>query len=385
MVRILFLILAGFCTSCMPSTLAPPLVYSDHEPMVFMEETVLEVAVLPNDLVLLDVSRWGRPESQRTPQDRLLENIDQMIERERQSTDGDAAWREAELSSLKGDVITGIAYSDALDRLAEVVLKSEETAQEGAYQRLLVMRGIDDPREKKEAILNYYITHYGQELYPAKDLERDILEDAPAVHRMVNELCDMIDKEAWQQGFKTLLHSFVMKNLVLRPALDAEVDGAFLGVGDLTGYCQPERDEFTGKFFHSAHFTAQLVPLRRMAGVIDALHDDLTMAGMGSRAYVTLLEPEGFQAPLPVLIVQHQKGLAPGFVRVVGSGVITQIFGNQGQLEILESTREVFEGDHFFIVQVHGRLVQDEDMKAPFAPGVWRGMPTETVRPAMGD
>lgn len=212
----------------------------------------------------------------------------------------------------------------------------------------------------------------------------DRLDDnAAVVQGLVEDVCDMIAEEAWRLSSRSILHQFVMKRVVLRPADQFNHD-AFLYYGrQLSGYCQPTYDIFSGNFLHKVHFSADLAPLRRLSGVITVLHDDQTMAGMGSRAYVSLLEPEGLRAPLPVLIVQHQKGLAPEFVKVVGSGLITQLFGSQGQLEVLESTREISAGDHFFVVQVQGRYIQDEHLDAPYAPGVWRGLPTETVRPAV--
>lgn len=360
------------------------LAFAGHEVTAMSESAIIQVAVMPNDLQFIDLSRWDRPESQRTPQDRLMENIDQLIERERRERPGvEASRQEVELLRLKGDVITGIAQSDALERLADVLLEMERTAQEGAYQRDLLRMQVDDPREKREAIINYYAMLISQDQDFSLDRPSpEAVDDAAFMNRMVTKLCDQIEEEAWKQASKTLLHRYVMQNMVLQPSLMGVADEYVFEHGQISGYCQPMRDEFTGQFTHDIHFQASLSPLRRFAGRIDILHDDFTMAGMGSRAYVTLLEPEGFQAPLPVLIVQRQKGLAPGFVRVVGSGFITQLFGNQGQMEILESTREIVAGDHFFVVQFQGSLIQDEREDAAYAPGVWRGMPTETVQPS---
>lgn len=359
------------------------MLFSDQMPVPLSEEAVMEVAVLPSDLVFLDVTRWGRPESQLNYQDRLMENIDQLIELERRERSGaEASRQEVELLRLKGDVTTGIAQSDALERLADVFLEMEKTAQEGAFQRELLRMQVDDPREQREAIINYYkmLMSQDQDLNGGMARSQDV-DDTAAVYRMITELCEQIEEEAWKQASKTLLHRYVMKNMVLQPSRMDVAEESILERGSLSGYCQPIRDEFTGQFTHDVYFQALLIPLRRFAGQIDILHDDFTMAGAGSRAYVSLLEPEGLQAPLPVLIVQPQAGLAPGLVRVVGSGFITQLFGNQGQMEILGSTREIVAGDMFFIVRLQGQLIQGEGDEANFTPGVWRGVSSETIQP----
>jgi hypothetical protein len=219
-----------------------------------------------------------------------------------------------------------------------------------------------------------------------QDKEPAGIADSAAVYRLVKELCDKIEQEAWQQASGDLLQGFVREGRVLQPADHSAQVEIFHEGSQVTGYCQPLWDELSGKFTHDVRFAATLLPLRRFAGVIDILHDGYTMAGMGSRAYVTLMDPTGLFAPLPVLIVQQQEGLLPGFVTVIGSGVITQLFGAQGQMEILESTKEIVAGDMFFVLQVKGRLVQDRDQAAPraapYSPGMWRGIPAVTVRPA---
>ncbi len=382
--KILWICVLGcILSSCAPQQMKMDLIFADQEAMPMIEESMVEVAVLPRDLVFLDLSRWGKPESQLLPRDRLMDNIDQLIERERRERTGDeASEREAELLRLKGAVTTGLSQSDAAERFADVFLEMEETAQEGATQRELLRQRMDDPREGKEAILNYYIMQLLQAQPGAvDDGQVDVGDDSQAVLRLVEELCDKIEEEAWRQAFKNLLHGFVMQNIVLQPASRFEHGEIFHEGSQLTGYCQPVRDDFSGKFLHNVQFEALLLPLQRFVGVIDILHDDQTMGGMGSRAYVTLTDPTQLQAPLPAVIVQHQKGLKPGFVKVVGSGVITQIFGAQGQMDILESTKEIVAGDMFFVLQVRGRLIQDKGSEAPYSPGIWRGMPVETVRP----
>ncbi len=411
----LTLLSAVMFASCAPQKARMDMIFTDQETVPMVEESVVKVAVLPNNLAFLDLSRWGKPESQLSPQDRLMRDIEQLIELERRERFGDQpSSREAQLLGLKGAITTGLAHSEALEKFAAILLEMEETAaksrampesvlpaqadsqrfqavekgapfvckgdmtfyndrleqtaQEGACQRQLLEMQVGDPRERrerKEAILSYYA----------------IMDDPLAVYRLVEELCDKIEQEAWRKAFKSLLRDFMMKSLVLQPSDRSDQEGIFHAGSQLTGYCQPLRDEFSGKFTHDVRFEATLLPLRRFAGVIDVLHDDYTMAGMGSRVYVSLTDPTDLSAPLPVLIVQWQEGLKPGFVKVVGSGVITQIFGSQGQMEILESTKEIVAGDMFFVLQAKGRLVQDRSMKAPYSPGMWRGIPAVTVRP----
>jgi hypothetical protein len=214
----------------------------------------------------------------------------------------------------------------------------------------------------------------------------DTVGDPAAVYRLVEELCDKIEQEAWKQASGDLLQGFVREGRVLQPAERSAQVEIFHEGSRLTGYCQPLWDELSGKFTHDVRFAATLLPLRRFTGEIDMLHDGYTMAGMGSRAYVTLTDPTGLSAPLPALIVQPQEGLLHGLVTVIGSGVITQIFGAQGQMEILESTKEIVAGDMFFVLQVQGQFVQERGLAAPraapYSPGMWRGLPAVIVHPA---
>lgn len=198
----------------------------------------------------------------------------------------------------------------------------------------------------------------------------------------LHAVCDGLEGEAWLEVHAGLMQGFVRERVVLQPAEGlGRVQDFSQESGRITGYCQPVRDEFSGQFLHKVAFEAKLVPVRRFVGVINALQDGQTMAGMGSWVYVTLMDPEGMQAPLPVVVVQHQEGLDPRYVRVVGSGVIFQLFGSQGQMAILESAREIVAGDSFFALQVRGRFIQDAQNGDPFAPGVWRGIPSVSVQP----
>lgn len=379
------LLSAFMFASCAPQQARMDMIFSDKEAVPMVEEFVVEVAVLPNDMLSLDLSGWGKPETRLSPQDRLMRDIDQLIEIERRECAAEqSSAREARLLKLKEGLSAGIAYSDAVKRLVDLVLEMLRNGEEGACQRGMLGLQTEDPQKVEKAIVDYYSGYFVQVQGSGGDVERrDLADDSLAVSRLIEELCDKIEQEAWRPAFKSLLQGFVRKSMVLQPSDHSADQGEIFHEGSqLTGYCQPFWDEFSGKFTHDVRFEATLLPLRRFAGVIDVLQDNYTMAGMGSRAYVTLADSTDLSAPLPALIVQWQGGLKPGFVKVVGSGVITQIFGSQGQMEILESTKEIVAGDMFFVLQVRGRLVEDRGMEASYSPGMWRGIPAVTVRPA---
>lgn len=185
-------------------------------------------------------------------------------------------------------------------------------------------------------------------------------------------ICLWLHDQAWSQGTEELLHLFVSSEPLVRP-----VQGAGSMVSEVAGekplLCDPWQDQVTGTVSQTALMKASLIPERRFAGVILALQDNQTMGGMLSSAYVSLMEPATAPMPIPVLIVQQSSGLEQGMMQVVGSGLITQLTDSMadsmGQMLILESTREILPGDHFFQLQVQAVTVPMSDSSLPLGLG----------------
>lgn len=199
------------------------------------------------------------------------------------------------------------------------------------------------------------------------------------------DVCLWLHDQAWSQGTEELLHLFVSSKPLVRFA-----QGAGSMVSEVAGekplLCDPWQDEVTGTVSQRILMTGSFIPERRFAGVILALQDNQTMGGMLSSAYVSLLEPTTVPVPIPVLIVQQSSGLEQGMMQVVGSGLITQRMDSMGQMLIVESTREILPGDHFFQLHLQAVAVPMSDSSLPLGLGDEdEVVETEIVEPVVED
>lgn len=184
-----------------------------------------------------------------------------------------------------------------------------------------------------------------------------------------DRICKRLNEMARDDGLGELLHAYVNQALLLRPGQAPDDFAANTADFRQSGICDPWLDDVTGMISQTVLYRSTLMPVRSLGGVIDSLQDNQTMGGMLSRAYVTLWGPPFGEEPIPVLIVQESSGLEHGLVQVVGSGLITQHAHNVGQMQILESTREILPGDLFFQLQVQAQVLPMAGNLLPLGPG----------------
>jgi hypothetical protein len=197
------------------------------------------------------------------------------------------------------------------------------------------------------------------------------------------EICTQLQDQAWEQGLEKLLHVYVNQAMLVRPGVDRHppgpVDPELSGDPavppglEQTTTCAPWQDLVTGLIAQKMRFSTTLRPVERFSGTIDALQANLTMGGMLSKSYVTLKGPAVSPTPIPVLIVQQSSGLEKGLLQVVGSGRITQVTSSTGQMEILESTREILPGDLFYQLVIQTRTLPMDNDFIPLRPEMSQG------------
>lgn len=206
-----------------------------------------------------------------------------------------------------------------------------------------------------------------------KDLSKDLADPVAKRQEFVNDITITavleqrnIPKDSdlkalhWEAGLETgmkgVLNAFVKQHPIFAPF----VDRGSLYVKPLIRsdlYAAPTLNAVTGDYENDYRITGTFVPDIKLAGRVTGLTAKHTIGGANDEVYLQFHSEEYLQSPSYFLIASLPPVPQGRNLQVFGSGKITQIVGKRGQGIILETTKEVEEGDAIFLVQVKGETL----------------------------
>lgn len=168
-----------------------------------------------------------------------------------------------------------------------------------------------------------------------------------------------------EQGMKGVLNAFVKQHSIFTPFVDrGSLYVKPLIRSDLAA--APVLNPVTGDYENDYRLTGTFVPDIKLAGRVSGLTARHTIGGATGEIYLEFYSDEYLQSPCYFLIASSPAIPMGRTLQVFGSGKITQILGKRGQGIILETTKEVEEGNVVVLIQVKGEtLSKDKPVEKP--------------------
>lgn len=215
-----------------------------------------------------------------------------------------------------------------------------------------------------------------------KDLSKNLVDPLAKRQEFVNDITVTaileqrnIPKDAdikalhWEtgleQGMKGVLNAFVKQHSIFTPFVDrGSLYVKPLIRSDLAA--APVLNSVTGDYENDYRLTGIFVPDIKLAGRVTGLTSKHTIGGAPDEIYLEFYSDEYLQSPCYFLIASTPSVPMGRTLQVFGSGKITQVTGKLAQGTILETTKEVEEGDVIFLVQTKGEtLSKDKPVEKP--------------------